>query len=141
MKVIICKGIPASGKTTWAKQFCKDNRDYVRINRDDLRNMRGHYWMPEDEQLITNWERTLIVEAMRYGKNLVIDATNLNEFNLYHLEEHIKDVAINIFNEEPIIEEKIFDTPLEVCIERDKSREQSVGENIIRKFHTKYIIK
>ena len=25
VKIIFCKGLPASGKSTWASQYCKDN--------------------------------------------------------------------------------------------------------------------
>ena len=31
-----------------------------------------------------------------------------------------------------------FDTPLSVCIKRDKNRENSVGEEVIRNFYNKY---
>ena len=43
-KIILTRGIPASGKSTWAKQKALKNPEHsVRINRDDLRNMSGKY--------------------------------------------------------------------------------------------------
>lgn len=48
-KLIILQGIPGSGKTTYARQFCKDHDNYVRVNRDDIRNMLGEYWVPKRE--------------------------------------------------------------------------------------------
>ena len=45
-KVLVLKGIPASGKSTYAKQLVKDNPGmYKRINRDDLRHMLDGYKM------------------------------------------------------------------------------------------------
>ena len=39
MEVIICRGIPASGKSTWAKQFINEHPNYIRVNKDDIRAM------------------------------------------------------------------------------------------------------
>ena len=36
-EIILLKGLPASGKSTWSKDFIKENPDYIRINKDDLR--------------------------------------------------------------------------------------------------------
>ncbi|CAL9992741.1 polynucleotide kinase [Vibrio phage D484] len=36
MKVIVTVGVPASGKTTWAEQFCAKT-GAVNVNRDDAR--------------------------------------------------------------------------------------------------------
>lgn len=43
-RLIICRGLPASGKTTWAKEWVmKDPGNRVRINLDDIRSMLGKY--------------------------------------------------------------------------------------------------
>ena len=44
LKIIITRGIPGSGKTTWAKDVVKENSNYIRINRDDLRIMLIGKW-------------------------------------------------------------------------------------------------
>lgn len=37
-KVIICRGIQGSGKSTWAKQWVKEDPNHrIRINQDDFR--------------------------------------------------------------------------------------------------------
>lgn len=136
MKVIICKGLQGAGKTFWSKQFCIDNPDYVRVNRDDLRNMRGKYWLPKDEDMITDWEQFIIINALWNLKSVIVDATNFNTTFL----ERLKD---RIIAEHPLVsfEEKFFDTPLEECILRDSKRENPVGETVIRNFHSKYFKK
>jgi len=53
-KVILTKGLPASGKTTWAKKVLKDNPGaYKRINKDELRLMLdGGKWSHDNEKFI-----------------------------------------------------------------------------------------
>jgi predicted kinase len=51
--LLILQGPPASGKSTWAKEFVKNNPWYIRVCRDDLRRMRGTYWIPGQEDMIT----------------------------------------------------------------------------------------
>lgn len=41
-KLILCRGIQASGKSTWAKAWAKEDPEHrVRFNNDDIRNMLG----------------------------------------------------------------------------------------------------
>ena len=52
-RLIICRGLPASGKTTWAKEWAMgDPYHRVRINQDDIRLMLGKYWVPARELLV-----------------------------------------------------------------------------------------
>lgn len=40
LKIILCKGLPASGKSTWTRELIDKNPEkYKRINKDDLRAM------------------------------------------------------------------------------------------------------
>ena len=51
-KLILCRGIQASGKSTWAKAWAKEDPEHrVRFNNDDIRNMLGEYWVPNREGL------------------------------------------------------------------------------------------
>ena len=134
MKVLFTYGLPGSGKSTWSKQYCKENKDWVRISRDDLRHMRGEYWQPKDEDLITNWEHTLIYWALTAGKNVVVDATHLNPKYIENHKEKIKELFADTE-----FETKRFDTPLEECIKRDLLRPNSVGEKVIRQMYEKWL--
>jgi predicted kinase len=137
MKIIILKGLPASGKSTWARQFCKENKSFVRVNRDDLRRMRGEYWVPEQESLITQWERTAVLGALISGVNVVLDSTNLNEKYLQQFKDYIIDNA----RVQVEFEEKVFDTSVEECIRRDAARPEAerVGEKVIRRMYDQYL--
>lgn len=80
-KIILTRGLPASGKTTWAKEFVRFNPNTVRVGRDDLRSQM----YPEadyrdiDEDLITEAETALVRAALRQGKAVVVDAMHLQQ--------------------------------------------------------------
>lgn len=134
MKLLILKGLPASGKSTWAKQYCSKNKDWVRINRDDLRNMRGEYWIPKQETLITEWEDSCVILSLKQGLNVILDSTNLNkDRNKYRVEKLKVDFP------DLVVEYKFFDISLEDCIKRDLKRVDSVGESVIRNMYDKYL--
>lgn len=83
IKVIFTKGMQASGKSTWAKQFVKENQDYKRICRDDLRHMISSYtFNGENEKLVTAAERDLMHLLITEDYSLIIDKMNLNDRDL-----------------------------------------------------------
>jgi len=139
MKIIFTHGLPGSGKSTWAKKYCEFNSSWVRVNRDDLRRMRGRYWIPKQEGLITSMERACIQSALVNKFNVIVDATNLNKKYLNILQCEIKGYCDNLRLPEPEFETKFFDISVEECIKRDLKRENSVGEKVIRNMYNKYL--
>ena len=78
-KLIICRGIQGSGKSTWAKQWCHEDPEHrVRFNNDDIRNMLGDYWVPSREKLVTEAKANMITFALIKGYDVVVDNMNLN---------------------------------------------------------------
>ncbi len=133
-KLIICRGLPASGKSTWAKQWVLEDPEHrVRINQDDIRLMLGKYWVPSREKLVQEIQFDVIVEALSRGFDVVIDNTNLNKKVLDGFNRLIKT-----FKDYEIEYKDFFDTPLSVCIERDKNRDLQVTEKVIRGFYNNY---
>lgn len=133
-KLIICRGLPASGKSTWAKQWVLEDPEHrVRINQDDIRLMLGKYWVPSREKLVQEIQFDAIVEALSRELDVVIDNTNLNKKVLDQFNRLIKT-----FEDYEIEYKDFFDTPLSVCIERDKNRDLQVTEKVIRSFYNNY---
>lgn len=133
MKLLLLKGLPASGKTTFAKELVRNDGNWVRVNKDDLRNMlNGGKWSSGRERRVVELERRLATEALEDGKNVVVDDTNFNPTHERYLkglaESHNADFEI-----------KEFDTPLEECIKRDNARPNGVGETVIRKMYNQYL--
>ena len=133
-KLIITRGLPASGKSTWAKQWVLEDPEHrVRINQDDIRLMLGKYWVPSREKLVQEIQFDAVVEALSKEFDVVIDNTNLNKKVLDQFNRLIKT-----FEDYEIEYKDFFDTPLSVCIERDKNRDLQVTEKVIRSFYDNY---
>lgn len=133
MELLLLRGLPASGKTTFAKELVRNDGNWVRVNKDDLRNMlHGGKWSGKHERRIVQLERQLVEKALKDGKNVVVDNTN---FNLAH-ERRYREIAKQ-YNAD--FEIKEFDTPLEECIKRDNARLNGVGETVIRRMYNQYL--
>lgn len=142
-RIILTRGIPASGKSTWAKQeVLKDPEHSIRINRDDLRNMSGQYWVPAREDYIKACKGTMLMNAINFKfDTIIIDEMNLNPKETGYLKEvvSIMNDTFKDNNDKYIIEIKDFtNIPLDVCLERDSKRENPIGENVIRGIFNKY---
>lgn len=130
MKLLMLKGLPGSGKSTWAKQFAADNPGWVRVNRDSLRSMI--VYRQKDEKFVCKLRDLIITEAFSKGKNVIVDDTNLNPKH----EQTLKALAKSYGAE---FEVKAFDTTIEDCIKNDLKRPDSVGERVIRQMHEQFI--
>lgn len=130
-KLLILQGAPASGKSTFARQLAHEDKSYVIVNRDSIRNSRGDYWIPSQEDYITSIEEFSIKNALGRGYNVIVDATNLNPITINKWK-----VIADEFNAE--IEFKMFEISFEDAVARDKLRDNSVGEKVIKEFFRKY---
>lgn len=142
-KIILTRGIPASGKSTWAKQeVLKDPEHSVRINRDDLRNMSGQYWVPTREEYILSCKKLLLLSAVGLGfDTIIIDDMNLNPKDTDYTVTVVKEanMLIKDTDNKYKVEFKDFtDIPLDICIKRDSKRENSLGEKVIRGIFNRY---
>lgn len=144
-KIILCRGIQGSGKTTWAKQWVLEDPEHrVRFNNDDIRNMLGKYWVPSREGLVKDLKDLFLRKAMSYRFDIVIDNMNLNPKELEYYERVLNDwnnaneYAPTVIGPKYELEIKDFFIPLQDCIERDSKRPNPIGEEVIRKTYEKY---
>ena len=142
-KVTILQGIPASGKSTWAReQALAKPKEVVIVNRDAIRDSLGKYWVPERENLVTKIENSYIINAIESGYDVIIDATNFNPAFLRNLMKLIQDKKDEL-KIELHIEVKRFDISLESAIWRDRIRGlkggRRVGKKVITGFYERYI--
>jgi predicted kinase len=138
--ILILKGLPASGKSTYAKELAT-KPEWKRVNKDELRAMIDNsHWSKTNEKFIVEMRDMLISFAMLNGFNVIVDDTN---FAPQHLEDIKKTVAM--FNNDPdskigiattsieplphyTIKTIFFDTPLEVCFERNRNRNKKLKQ-------------
>jgi predicted kinase len=138
IKVIFARGLIASGKSTWAKEFVANNQNYKRVSRDDFRHMTNSYiYTDENEKMVTKLWDVTVASLIAQGYNLVIDEQNLNS---KYLEDHKSFIKTVCDHENKTVEFLVKDFPITLgeAITRDKQRDFSIGEKIIKKTWHKY---
>jgi predicted kinase len=141
-KVIILRGLPASGKSTYARQLLDENPGtYKRLNKDELRAMLdNNHHTTHNEKFIEKVRDLMLVEALLDGKHVIVDDTNLSDRPV----ERIKNVVRKFnsdHNQQVQAEIKEMNVSLEECLERDKLRDKKVGDDVILKMHRQHILK
>ena len=133
MKILLLRGLPASGKSTYAKGLVSKNHNWVRVNKDDLRaTMNNGEFSGKLEKQVVKTEREIAENALKIGKSVIVDDTN---FNPTH-EEFFRQLAKSYKAEFDV---KFFNTPLEICMIRDNERPNGVGETVIRRMYNQYL--
>ena len=130
-KLLLLKGLPASGKTTYAETLVDDG--WLRVNKDDLRAMLNNgKWSKSNEGFVLSLRDEIIIRGLVSGKNVVVDDTNLNPKHAIQLRSIAEDFDADF-------EEKFFDVPLEVCVSRNEARYDSVPTEVILNMYERYV--
>lgn len=134
-KILILKGLPGSGKTTYALELMKKEPGvWKRINKDSLRQMiDGGEFSRKNEKQVVKMRNVLISHFLVDGYSVIVDDTNFAP-------EH--EASIRSFASDDVeVETKLIDTPLEECIARDAKRtgREQVGEKVIRSMYERYL--
>ena len=131
-------GLPASGKTTHARDLVKKVPRTVRANLDDIRLMLHEgRWSKSNEKAAVLVQNAMILAALKDGRSVICDDTNLSP--------RAKDRLANLAQEFGAHLQRInfSDVPLGECIKRDAARGQagnrSVGEDVIRGMYDRYL--
>jgi predicted kinase len=78
-KLIMMRGLPASGKTTEAERIVQTSGNYIRVNRDLLRKMLhcGKY-TPKNEGITVDVEQAIVRNQLGIGRSVIVDDTNMS---------------------------------------------------------------
>ena len=137
-KLLVLIGPSGSGKSTFARKMAeekmKQGEDVIIVGRDKLREMMFGYseatvkehYKAEDlgirEYKVSEVQDTIIRQAIREGKTVIVDNTHLK-----------KSYITSLGNYNVEVECILVETSMEECIKRDSERERSVGKEVIIK--------
>lgn len=128
-KMLILQGVPASGKSTYAKSL--DPKKWIRVNRDDIRHMMGGYMIDGREKFVEQIEKEMVIKCIYNEKDVCVDDTNLNPKTIQMWQEIADEYHVQI-------EFKEFKVSMADAIKRDSERESRVGRKVIENFFRKY---
>lgn len=137
-KIIILVGISGSGKSTFAKNYVETHRDTVIISRDSIRmslfgfndSTYGDYYngdITAREKTVTEFFNSQVWNALEKGYDVICDNTHLNMS------------YINVYKMFSVpLEVRVFDTNIDLCVQRDFEREKSVGIDVVMKQYKQF---
>lgn len=128
----IMRGLPASGKSTAAKEAISKDPKTKRVNRDLLREMlHNNVFTGKNEGVTVEVEKSIVTELLKGGNSVIVDDCNLSE---HHAQMWL---AVAVANGAEFKQIRV-DTPWDECIKRDADRERSVGEHTIKQMALQY---
>jgi predicted kinase len=136
-KVILPRGIPGSGKSTWVSEQLATHPagTAVRLNNDDLSVMLygqlwGNMFNNASKELLHHLRLAMLETFLKqeYITHVYVDNTNL----AVNTVKALQDVAL-LHGAEFIVVDDFLNVPIEECIERDSKRDRVVGADVIRK--------
>lgn len=135
-EVILTKGLPASGKSYWAKSMLENfPGKYKIVCKDDIRAMLDDSrYSSANEKFVVKVRNTLILQILEHGQSVLVVDTNLNDVHELDIRKLVDDKA-------EVKIQDFTDVPIETCIERDLKRIRSVGESVIRGMYMQYLHK
>lgn len=134
---ILTRGLPGSGKSTWAKQWVTQAPNRVRVNRDDIREeLYGKEYhgnqKKEAEEKVTQVEHTRIQRALKEGKSVVSDNMHVNPRFLKAFYRMSEQTGVKLGHRD-------FPVSVEEAIRRNHLRERQVPDDIIRKIAREHL--
>ena len=139
--LMLTRGVPASGKTTFAEAWVAEAPQWrARVNRDDLRfAMYGEYVLDHmREDAVTTAQHAQVSALLNAGVSVVVDDTNLRS-------QTVREWITLAQKAGADIDHKDFDVPLEVALQRNQHRSDEGGrfvpEDVIRSFYSRFVRK
>jgi predicted kinase len=142
-KIILTRGLPASGKSTWSLEYVKNSNGRAkRVNKDLLREMiDAGIWSKMNEQMILAARDSLVNCFLSSGvETIIVDDTNFEQKHFDKMREYA-DAHEKYTDGCIAVEYKDFlDVSLDECLHRDSLRAKPVGEKVIKGMHQRYIL-
>jgi predicted kinase len=133
MANLICMvGLPASGKSTWAKQLNMLHTNSVIISSDAMReSMYGDEKIQGDNNALFEAIYAEIIPFLVIGKDVIFDATNISAKNRIRLLEKVGKYATKK-------QALVVATQYSICIAQNKKRNRQVPEYVIERMRKSF---
>lgn len=135
--LIVMRGLPASGKSTWAaSRVAEDPHGTAVVSRDHYRMMLHATNRPVDgimEDDITELEADAVVRLLARGRTVIVDDTNLPHRRVREW------LGLAEASGASWQVEDLTGVPLGTCLQRNRDRDRQVPEEIITGWHARYI--
>jgi predicted kinase len=106
-------GLPASGKSSWAKSKVEHNAKTARVNYDDIRKMMGG---TPPEAAVQEAAKAAVRQLLAKGWNVIVDNTNLTD----SAKARWTEIAAQGKAKLEVVD--FLKVPVETCVERDNIR-------------------
>lgn len=128
-QIILTRGLPGAGKSTWAKEMCALMRNTVTVERDELRlQLTGKYWTgdQEVEEEVTRLQEALVRGYLASRFVVIISDTHLPDRSVKKWLKLGHELGVKV-------EVKDFrHVSLEECLTNNETRRQSQGKYVPR---------
>lgn len=136
----ITRGLPASGKTTFAEKWvAEDPTHRHRVNRDDLRAMLNgsHFEKGVTEKAVIRARDALMTALLKLGISVISDDTNLPQ----RTARDLRDLAVRNGATFDIID--FTHVSLRECLDREMERgklgDPAEGQTVIKDMHQRFL--
>ena len=133
-KILMLKGLPASGKSTYAKELvASEPNRWKRVNRDSLRLMFAEQFNDKNEKFILRIRDAIIKQALEDGYDVIIDDLNVSKKHYARLS--------SLFGKKADIEidDSFLEVPLDELLKRNSQREEKVPDKVIRELYEQHV--
>ena len=148
-KLTITRGLPASGKSTWAEEVRSADPDAVRVvTMDDIRVAIGSRFDQGDESIVQSIRDFTIERYLEKGYHVISADTNLPDRvvnRLVQIAERSVDEGVRRcrYLTVPVEIKDFRDVPLEICLERNLERwysgDRKVPDEAIISMHDRFV--
>lgn len=111
--LLMMKGLPKSGKTTYAKKWASEKHNRIRVSWTELLQMMGKEFRKERQTIAFDGALRMMMNALRQDMDVVLDECNLHgsEWGLFYAKAKLLGAHV---------EWHTMHTPLDECLKRNE---------------------
>ena len=137
--LFITRGLPGSGKSTWADNTIRVLKNVVKVERDEIRQqLFKSYWTgkQEDEELVTRIQDAAVRNYLTNGVNVIVSDTHLPDRSVKKWIKLAAELGVNFGVQD------FRDVPLDKVLEQNENRKwraKYVDPDVIRDKYNRFI--